>query len=203
MSGSDPLYTVSLYDDYGDDTDDVVLSVRVLTDTCALLAETPNASLLNQLGVQQALKNLWLMSDPSAPVELRREMGGYLVRQGEDVVLVPFQSNSSPDMCTATISGAEISEIQQGGGTIIGFVHTHPFKSGTPVPTSGTGTCKGLTAPGMRFGDGPSQADKDAAMDSPWPSFVVDSQHVHSLPPNYQPGMKIPKFNRNKSCAQG
>jgi len=114
---------------------------------------------------------------------------------------VPFGSNASPDVCTATISGAEMSSIQMNGGTILGFIHTHPQPAGSRLPPGGT--CKGIIDPTARFGDGPSQADQDASEISPWPSYVVDKDHVHRLDPFYKKGDPITKFQRNSSCAKG
>lgn len=201
VGGYDPFYVVSLFDDLNDDTDDVVLSVQVLPPECGLLTGWPADTVLRDGVVQSALADLWLQSNPYARLEERREMGAYVVTKDGLTTIVPFKSNSAPDMCSATIDGAEIEAIEAAGGKVEALGHTHPFRSGSRVPTDRT--CLGNADYNARFGDGPSEKDLLVAESSPWPSYVVDYNHVHALDPFHDPGKGAAKYDRNRSCTGG
>lgn len=194
VKGSFPNYTVYLHDTMGGDIDDVVLSVKVVGG-CDFFKNPTGDPLLQDPSVQQAFRDYWTNSNPGPNGS---EQGGWIVEQNGQITVVPFGSNANPQVCTATVSGSEMNQIVQNGGTIQGFFHTHPHPPGSRVPAGAT--CAGAGVPGARFGDGASQADQTAAGASPWPSYVVDRDHVHALPPNYQKGNPIPKFNRDKTC---
>lgn len=143
VSGTYPNYTVECEDGFGDlDFNDNILSVVVTPDLCNLFGSNPTGDAsLDDPAVQQELKHLWGHSDPADPVQSNRhEQGGYIVNRNGQREIVEFASNTSPSVCSATITGQEIQAIQQSGGTIEGFVHTHPHTPGTPAPDP---TCPG------------------------------------------------------------
>ncbi len=205
VTGEFPRFSVHMDDGMADsDYDDVVLSVTVVPSDCNLLAD-PRAvtdSLLLDPAVQQGMKDLWRDSKPLEPLDERREQGGYIVRNGSTGALsvVPYLSNLSPAACTATLDGAEMQTIAANGGVVAGYVHTHPFSPRDPLPSAGQ--CQGKDEGNFRFGDGPSRQDRVAQIQSPWPSYVMDSRHIHRLRP-YQHRGRPDTYPRDRHCARG
>ncbi len=206
VTGEFPHFTVHMDDGMADrDYDDVVLSVRIVPSDCNLLAD-PGAvtdSLLMDPAVQQGMKDLWRDSNPLAPLDERREQGGYIARETAtgELSVVPYASNLSPAACTATLDGAEMQAIAANGKMVVGYFHTHPFQYGDPLPPGGT--CGEVQAdPDAFFADGPSKPDKAAQKQSPWPSYIVDRRHIHRLRP-YQHTGAGDLYQRDQNCAKG
>jgi hypothetical protein len=203
VTGSYPNYTVACEDGYGDlDFNDNILSVVVTPDQCNLFGSNPTGdAVLDDPAVQEDLKHLWGHSDPTDPAQKNRhEQGGYIVNRNGQREIVEFSSNSAPSVCGATITPTDMQAIQQSGGTIEGFVHTHPHTPGAPVPDP---SCPGYGNPNMHFGDGASPQDELAMDASPWPGYVMDKKHVHRMDPYHQSGDPVAKFNRDSNCAKG
>ena len=203
VSGTYPNYTVECEDGFGDlDYNDNILSVVVTPDTCNLFGSNPTGdAALDDPAVQEDLKHLWGHSTPTDPVQKNRhEQGGYIVNRNGQREIVEFASNAAPSVCSAAVVGSEITAIQQSGGTIEGFVHTHPHTPGSPVPDP---SCPGYNSPNTHMGDGASIADEQAMGASPFPGYVMDGKHVHKMSPFHQVGNPVTKFNRDSNCAKG
>jgi hypothetical protein len=203
VSGTYPNYTVECEDGFGDlDFNDNILSVVVTPDLCNLFGSNPTGDApLDDPAVQQELKHLWGHSDPTNPEQHKRfEQGGYIVNRNGQREVVEFASNSSPSVCSATVTGQEITAIQQSGGTIEGFVHTHPHTPGTPVPDP---SCPNYGNPNFHMGDGVSIRDEEIMDASPFPGYVMDQKHMHRMDPFHQVNDPVSTFNRDSSCAKG
>lgn len=171
---------------------------------CNMLTGVSHDSLLNDIAVQRAMHQYWAASNPTDPsVGNRKEQGGYIVRDTATKVLsvVPFSSNSAPDVCFATLEGTDLTQSFQNGQTLVGMFHTHPHNPGQPPPA----TChvKNSGLPGAHFGDGASDVDYVAVNDSSWsvPSYIVDFRHVHRIRPGDTPGSPLHTERRSNNCS--
>jgi len=185
VSGAYPSYTVEMDDGLVDrDFNDVVLSVEITPakDDCDLFQGPVSDPLLQNNDIQKALFELFQDSHPDAPnVHDRVEMAGYIVEQDGKLGFVPAGSNQSPQICSSTFTPSDLPA----GAKLEGFVHTHPHDAGDPLPADGS--CLGKSS--GRFGDGASDADVAAALNSSVPTYVVDRDHVHRLPPFFNNSM--------------
>lgn len=73
--------------------------------------------------VSEGLQDLWAASNPDAPLYQRRETAGWIVEYpAGQFSIVPISTTSSSFGC------AEIDVQFPATGTIVGFVHTHPYQ---------------------------------------------------------------------------
>lgn len=95
--------------------------------------KTPVA-LINDVAKDEGLARLWTASNPSASIGERREKAGWIVRDAQGVVRVREWNLPS------TVCGMDGTppEPPEGWASIIGFVHTHPYKVGEPIPVCGS-----------------------------------------------------------------
>lgn len=78
--------------------------------------------------VQDVFDELWRQSNASAPnLAERRERGGWIVSTASGYAVVPFQTLET------SFCGLEGWEDYPSVGTVVAFVHTHPYKVGEVI----------------------------------------------------------------------
>lgn len=77
--------------------------------------------------VQADFDQLWTNSNPEAPLFARTERGGWIVQTSSGYDVVPFTQ------LRTSYCGMDGSEPYPANGTIIGFVHTHPYAAGETI----------------------------------------------------------------------
>lgn len=72
--------------------------------------------------VTQGLQDLWAQSNPDANLAQRRETAGWIVQTAAGYSIVPIATASASFGC------AEFDVQPPAKGTVVGFVHTHPYQ---------------------------------------------------------------------------
>jgi hypothetical protein len=77
--------------------------------------------------VSRGLQELWARSSPDANLAQRRETAGWIVQTSSGYSIVPISTTSSSFGC------ADFVVQPPTNGTIVGFVHTHPYEVGETI----------------------------------------------------------------------
>jgi hypothetical protein len=119
--------------------------------------------------VSDGMKDLWARSNPDANLAQRRETAGWIVQTASGFSIAPITTTSSSFGCAAFTANFPTS------GTVVGFVHTHPYQVDETIVDCDLTTVQSYTG-------APSDADRraSAALGSllgrsdPLPGYIID-----------------------------
>jgi hypothetical protein len=77
--------------------------------------------------VSQGLQDLWARSNPDANLAQRRETAGWIVQTTTGYSIVPITTTSASFGCADFVVRPPTT------GTVVGFVHTHPYEVGETI----------------------------------------------------------------------
>ncbi len=198
VSGDFPAWTLRFEDSTDDDFNDLVFTVTG-ADFCTMFDEEVDDPLLLDPAVQKILSDLADLSNFDEPFPNRLERGGYIVEQPDGSIeflehryFTPDgMAGGEPELCVTPWDPGYQKEITDGGGTILGQIHTHPVHRGI---RSNPGTCnrwlprpdgtfdvQPISEPRLRFRTGPSRLDlrdwqRGAAE---WPGYMMSPDRVY------------------------
>lgn len=202
VSGSFPNWVIGWEDGSDGDFDDIIMGVLAIPegDACAMFDDDDvSDSLLLDPAVQRILKELAALSNFDEPFANRLERGGYIVEQLDGTIefvehryLTPAGTpGGQPELCVIPFDPGYQREIQHGGGTILGQIHTHPTQGGSePNPGTcnqwipkgpGTFDVQPLQGSSLKFSPGPSGRDTDDWERglAPWPGYMMSPDRVY------------------------
>lgn len=119
--------------------------------------------------VSQGLRDLWARSNPDANLAQRREAAGYIVQTAAGFAIVPITTTSAGFGCV------EFTANFPATGTVVGFVHTHPYQVDETIIDCDLTTVQAYTG-------APSDADRRASSllgsllgrSGPLPGYIID-----------------------------
>jgi hypothetical protein len=139
-------------------------------------------SLLDDARIRRLLSRVLAGSNPNAAPDQRVERVGVRLRRPDGSIvdsLLPALPGASP--CRSWGVGQWDPGSLNGAGTILVFIHSHPFKPGPATTDTLPSTCRNPALPSnLPQGAAPGPSPADAGM--PGPQLVIDKDNVYYLP---------------------
>ena len=199
ITGSFPSWTIGFEDSTDNDFNDIIVRVTAQVVDCEMFDEEVSDPLLLDPAVQEILMELAELSNFDQPFANRLERGGYIVEQPDGSIeflehryLTPEGTlGGQPELCMLPWDPGYQKDITDGGGTILGQIHTHPKHRGTePNPGTcnqwipkpdGTFDVQPRPGPRLRFTAGPSLVDLEdwESAAAPWPGYLMSPDRIY------------------------